>query len=390
MRSHALLSALLGLGLLFGAAAWAGVPTPKTTDKAADSKTGDAKKPDKAADKGDAKADAGPEEYLKSRGLRRYEPFWIVNEEIELNAKVNELDKYKKNVFTAQKDELAAEKLLEQKKAAVTQCLQQRIALRQQLAQTSNIDLHNRIVSQINDLGDKVVLLEEEISKGAVVTPAREAAAKARDDYMKVLLDLRNRINAYQEKYADLAADAKITEAIEAYNKAHDKPYKLGPSTSLASNDKKLKKFEEIVLADAIDIKRGDGSLWEISVVFNGNKPQTLELDTGASVIALSYEAAKAAGLTPSPSDPTIVMQLADGREVEAKKVIANSVRVGKFTVEKVECAVLGPEYKHAGSMLGLSFLQHFVFKLDTEKSKLVMTKIETSPAPAAPAKAGN
>jgi aspartyl protease family protein len=329
-----------------------------------------------------AKATDPSEDYLKTCGLRRADPFWVLAVESELGTKISELERFKRAVFLAQKDEAAADKIIDQKKAAITQMMQQRVALRERLAQTTNIDLHNRLVLQINDLGDKVILLEDELSKGTANSPAHDATAKNRDDYVKELLTLRKRLDACREKYDDLAADTKVAEAIEAYNKAHDKQLKLGPAATLAANDKRLKKYEELVLADAIDIKRAGGQLWEIDVVFNGNKPQTLQLDTGASLISLSYEAAKAAGITPSEKDPVIVMQLADGREVEGKKVIANSVRVGKFTVEKVECVVLGPEYKQAGCMLGQSFLKNFSYKIETEKSKLEMTKIETGAAP--------
>jgi predicted aspartyl protease len=37
-----------------------------------------------------------------------------------------------------------------------------------------------------------------------------------------------------------------------------------------------------------------------------------------------------------------------------------SEIRVGKFTVKDVECAVLGPEAVNAESMLGMSFLRHF------------------------------
>lgn len=289
------------------------------------------------------------------------------------------LDKLKRAVFLSQKDESLADKQLEQKKAAIDQMLKARIILREKLNQAPTADAHNRIVSEMNGMLDKINLLENELGKDSGSRKVRDGVAKSRDDYVKELLELRKKIDSYQEKYADLAADKNVAEAIEAYNKLKEKQYKLGPGVSLTNNDKKLKKFEELVLADSIDIERAGSQLWEISVVFNNGKPQTLDLDTGSSVIALSFEAAKAAGITPSDTDPTIKMQLADGHIVEAKLVIANSVRVGKFTVEKVECAVLPAQYKQAASLLGQSFLKHFTYKIDTDKSKLVMTKIESA-----------
>ena len=52
------------------------------------------------------------------------------------------------------------------------------------------------------------------------------------------------------------------------------------------------------------------------------------------------------------------------------------SVRVGKFVVEKVECAVLGEEAVNAEPLLGMSFLGHFKFELDSDAKTLTMVKI--------------
>jgi clan AA aspartic protease (TIGR02281 family) len=143
---------------------------------------------------------------------------------------------------------------------------------------------------------------------------------------------------------------------------------------------RKLRKFEETVLSDSIDIRHDRSQLWELSVVFNGKDPQIINLDTGASLVALSYQAAKAAGLTPSENDPTIKMELADGHLVEGKKVVAGSIRVGKFEVEQVDVVVMPASLPNAASLLGQSFLKHFTYKVDTAKSKLVMTKVDTAP----------
>ncbi len=343
---------------------------------------GDAPKADAKSD--DDKATANPEEYLKSRGLKLVAPSWILQDELDVNTKLNGVEKLKMAVFKSQKDENFVDKQTEQKKADIESMLKERITLREQLKQSSNAQQQNRIILEMNGLVDKINLLEEELQNNKSGTKVRDQLAKTRDDYVKELLDIRKKVNGVQERYADLSADKQVSDAIEAYNKAKSKETKLGPGISLASNDKRLKKYEELVLADSIDIERVGSQLWEISVVFNNGKPLTMALDTGASVIALSYEAAKAAGITPSDTDPTIKMQMADGHTVEAKKVIANSVRVGKFTVEKVECAVLPAQYKEAASCLGQSFLKHFTYKIDTEKSKLVMTKVETALAPGA------
>ena len=55
------------------------------------------------------------------------------------------------------------------------------------------------------------------------------------------------------------------------------------------------------------------------------------------------------------------------------------SVRVGKFTAENVECAVLGADAISAELLLGMSFLGNFKFEINAQKGTLTMVKVETS-----------
>ena len=52
------------------------------------------------------------------------------------------------------------------------------------------------------------------------------------------------------------------------------------------------------------------------------------------------------------------------------------TVRVGKFTVDNVECAVLGEDATAAEPLLGMSFLEHFKFEVDAAAKKLTMVKV--------------
>ena len=99
----------------------------------------------------------------------------------------------------------------------------------------------------------------------------------------------------------------------------------------------------------------------------------------GASLISLPQKTAKSFGLKPSASDETILLQLADGRTIQAKLMKLSEVRVGKFTLKDVECAVLGPEAIAAEPLLGMSFLGHFKFEIDAQAETLTMVKVKTS-----------
>ena len=321
------------------------------------------------------------EEFLKERGLRRLSSCFSLPEESELGAKVRDAEPLKKKVRDTQPQVEMWEKRVEDKKKLIVACLQKRRELRAQLSRARSPDIHNRIVLAINELADRVLLLEKAGVEENSLKAAREEANKASEEYVEHLFQTRKLSDKVKEAYEDLAADTKVKEAIEEYSKATGKAYKLGPTTSFLSYGRRLKKLEDTVLSDSIDLRQDQGRLWHVRVMFDGKYARELSVDTGASVICLPWQMAKEVGLTPSPEDPTVRLKLADGRIVEGKRVFAQTVRVGKFTVEHVECAVFPEELTEAAAALGQSFLKHFTYRIDTVGSKLIMSKVETSTA---------
>lgn len=83
-------------------------------------------------------------------------------------------------------------------------------------------------------------------------------------------------------------------------------------------------------------------------------------------------------GIEPNSQDEKVVVSLADGSQVPGTRKVLESVRVGKFTVENVECIILDPIAVRAPALLGMSFLGHFKFELDAQKGELMMVKVET------------
>jgi aspartyl protease family protein len=79
-------------------------------------------------------------------------------------------------------------------------------------------------------------------------------------------------------------------------------------------------------------------------------------VDTGASVIALSAEDAKRAGLKPTPADFTMPISTANG-VVRAAKMRVAEVRLQSLVVRDVETIVM-PQGALAHSLLGMSFLK--------------------------------
>ena len=79
-------------------------------------------------------------------------------------------------------------------------------------------------------------------------------------------------------------------------------------------------------------------------------------VDTGASLVALSHEDARLAGVTVSPRDYTRRIATANG-VVAAAPVRFSEIRIGDITVRGVDALVLPPG-RLGTSLLGMSFLK--------------------------------
>ena len=116
------------------------------------------------------------------------------------------------------------------------------------------------------------------------------------------------------------------------------------------------------MLSESIALREEGRTHW-VSVVVNGKHTQEMVLDSGASLISLPLAMAEKFGIHPSSKDQKILVTLADGREIEAWKMTLTSVRVGKFTVENVECAVLAQKPSGPSRCWGCRFWATFSLK---------------------------
>lgn len=94
---------------------------------------------------------------------------------------------------------------------------------------------------------------------------------------------------------------------------------------------------------------------FETSLTVNG-RPMKALVDTGASVIALTYEDGRSLGLVRPGDRYEIKMQTANGT-AGAKRVSLNNVRLGGISLSNVE-AVVGQEGALSTNLLGMSFLK--------------------------------
>jgi clan AA aspartic protease (TIGR02281 family) len=322
-----------------------------------------------------------PEDVLKTKGIRKVGSGSLaLVDETTLTKMLADAIKLKKTAIEAAQALNVGENKAVHAKQLILEKTQQRRQIRAQLEQVKdNVELHNKLVDAHDELGDQITLLETtDFTKEA--KPLREAANAARETYVQHVLEMRKLADKIERLYTELPEDAAVKGALEELNQAGGK-YALTPSRSFVASQKSLKKLEDAVLSETIPI-RSDNDTFHVSTVLNGKYNKELCIDSGASLVSLPFKMAAEIGATPKAADQEITLVLADGREILAKLVTVNSIRVGKFTVEKVECAVMPENLPDSAPILGMSFLKNFSFKIDSDTSKLTMTKIDSPTTP--------
>jgi clan AA aspartic protease (TIGR02281 family) len=316
---------------------------------------------------------------LEKAGIRASSTGVVLAKEAELSKELGKSAGLKKNVLQAEKDLKAAELQVEGVQRTLTQLRQQHIQFSAQLANinVNDVALNNKLVGALKVIEGQFDTLKEQ--KGHVdeqVKSSRAKANEAREAYIELALTARRLADGIEAEYNTKATDPAVKAALARFNQAAKKQFTLAATPAFQANVRKLKQLEDTVLSESIDLAGDAGRTMRVSVVVNGKQQQEMVLDSGASLISLPPATAAKFGLKPTDKDPRIVLQLADGREIDGRLMKLASVRVGKFTVENVECAVLGDDAVAAEPLLGMSFLEHFKFEIDAAGRKLTMVKV--------------
>ncbi len=130
-----------------------------------------------------------------------------------------------------------------------------------------------------------------------------------------------------------------------------------------------------------VEVSRESGHIF-VDAKLNKKVDAHLLMDTGASMIMLTKDMAERLGIkTDSGSAKDIIqLQVADGRKVNGKVVVLDSVNVQGVEVKNVEAAVLFEDIGDTtfkDGLLGMSFLNRFNFKVDYKSGKLTLEKTE-------------
>jgi clan AA aspartic protease (TIGR02281 family) len=138
------------------------------------------------------------------------------------------------------------------------------------------------------------------------------------------------------------------------------------------------------LLPKEVDTKVENGHMI-VKARINNAVTATLLVDTGASVIVLSRAVGEKLGLVTTGDTPDnkrmnkIQLTVADGRKVEAKYVLLDSVRVQDAEASQIEAALMldsKAEVLYDG-VLGMSFLKRFNVGFNNKESKLILEQLK-------------
>ena len=344
------------------------------------------KTPTKSAKPGDLPPEVAS--VFEQNGLRIVGTGLALEAESEVTKEVKDLAKYKKSLMLADRERYAAEAELETIKLQISELRKRHTLLSAQLANVTDAITNNRLVGELNKTSGLVDVLGEQQEKSAEkAKAARGKVNDIREEFVQTLLAMRQSVDKVHQKWEALAADKSVTEAVAAAAAKTGKKLAVKPSASFVSAEKQLRIYEEAVISETLALENEGGNFW-VNVAVNGKPVEKMVVDSGATSISISTDMAKKLGVEPKATDPDIMVGLADGRRIPAKLTRLETVRVGKFTADNVECVVLGEEATEAPPLLGMSFLGQFKFELDAAQSQLKMVKVDSGePAPSAKGK---
>lgn len=310
---------------------------------------------------------AAGDDPLAAKGLSKTGPVYTLKSEKEIGDGFKTLAGIKKKMDDEAKARNAIDKNITTAKNAYSQWDQERRGYLEKLATVKDAFQNNQLIAKIEALQSK---MKEAIDyKDQQEKKLREVGDSSRTEYVNKVLDLSTQADKAVADYAEINKDQALAAAAAA-QKA-----KLGPSAEFTGMLAQLKRLKGPITSEVIKVDM-EGQVPMVEVTLNGSTIKKMVFDSGSSTICIPADLAKAMELVPAKTDPEIQLQLADGKLVTARRTILKSVRVGQFTVENVECAVLPPDLIAAQPLLGGSFLNQFIYKLDTAKGELHLAKI--------------
>jgi len=324
-----------------------------------------------------------PQEVLAERGVNVIDDRLVLREELELKSLMDAIGELEEDMSRAQK----AQKSLSGKIGGVEKIIRRltgqmmKLNLRMRKLDPNAVLQNNQIVAEMNSIGGKRDLkIKDKIELEADFEVARAKEIQARGVYIEHILQMQHLAEKIDAKYRQLIDDPEVRSSVVALNQnlGDDQNTAFQRSTELEEQLARVTTIAKSVLSEVIPIRRTRGDSLYVEATLNGKNTISMVLDSGASLVCLPHKVAAAVGVNTKDSDEKILLQIANGETIKGTAVIIPTMRVGKFTIRNVEAVIIGPEAPNTPTLLGMSFLRHFQFKIDPAANELKLISISS------------
>lgn len=320
-----------------------------------------------------------PNELLKSKGLTLLGERYLLPADAGLAEWLKQVRAAEHKVEDSAKRRSNLERDISAMEATANDLYADWVAEKQKLARISrNADgTYNMQVGVVNGLRAKILKVLDVIKQRQAVL---QTIGDPSDDYVAITLKFGAAIDATTARYQALASDPEVKAAIDKLNAGRGAKVALGPSERLKTELPAIAKLRERVNSETISFDT-IGGVPTVPVTLNDHVTVHAVVDSGAASVSISAKVAKQIGLVPGPEDKVTHVVTADGSVVEVRQMIIKSIRLGRFTVENVECFVQPDNGREADTLLGGSFLRRFVYRMDLGARQLKLSQIADAAA---------
>ena len=244
-----------------------------------------------------------------------------------------------------------------------------------QLSQQRNqlVTAHNQMVNQINTL--------QELAKNPDQDPSLQLnaeVAQSREKYMQAVLDLRKSVDDITAKYEGWPRILMSPRRWRRFHVDQDQA-QTGPVEGTSGSDQGAGEGREIGTQREHPAAQGGRRFPSLRDFEQDSRED--DLRHGCQLHDHLGRAGQEDRLEAGADDAPIELTTADGTVIKTRKMTILSMRVGKFTIANVECAVMPDNKGDVDPLLGQSFLKHFKVDFSPETGKLSLKRIDTEEA---------
>lgn len=302
------------------------------------------------------KSSLNEQEILQRKWEKKYftYPEFVPQRLKDINSEFNNLERVRdaaiKNKL-AQKNIIKKIDELDKERAEV---YEEYIRINKNLTKASpekDIKEYNNLVSEHNSLSAQIRVCDHN-----------------REELMRQSSDLYSEISSYNSCLAKfrILVNSRIQELREDSSKQEEAFFR--------KIKEEIGRMEKDFTHHNIPIKKKEGAVM-VDVVLNSSIYASFVVDTGATTVLLSNEVADRLRVKKDESFHFFAI-LANGEKVKAYPVVLESIKVGGVEVKNVPASVLEKSLPISGDgLLGMSFLNHFMVRIDGKTNTLILEK---------------